>query len=130
MNKNEAVREFAMCDFESIPMGMVLQGDWYDSWELYGIRDYEDMDADGDTDGGYGFVHVPMWDTAFAPSDVFVERWIDEHREEVAELGFTIIENAEKGLLLLGIDGAGCDFYDMYWEPLYDAIGMQWHDEE
>lgn len=29
--------------------------------------------------------------------------------------------------LLLGIHGAGYDFFEAHWAPLYDALGYQWH---
>lgn len=29
-----------------------------------------------------------------------------------------------------GIDGAGYDFYEAHWEPLYKARGLHWHSEE
>ena len=28
-----------------------------------------------------------------------------------------------------GIDGAGYDFYEAHWTPLYKARGLHWHDE-
>jgi len=29
--------------------------------------------------------------------------------------------------LLLGVHGCGYDFFEAHWEPLYDALGYQWH---
>lgn len=29
-----------------------------------------------------------------------------------------------------GIDGAGYNFYEAHWLPLYNARGLQWHDTE
>ena len=31
---------------------------------------------------------------------------------------------------VLGVHGAGWDFFEGVWEPLYDLLGLQWHDEE
>ncbi len=32
--------------------------------------------------------------------------------------------------LVLGINGAGYDFYEAHWIPLYEALGYNWHDSE
>ena len=37
-------------------------------------------------------------------------------------------ESGEFGYFF-GIDGAGYDFYECHWIPLYKARGLQWHDE-
>ena len=31
---------------------------------------------------------------------------------------------------IFGIDGAGYDFYEDHWIPLYKERGIQWHDKE
>lgn len=31
---------------------------------------------------------------------------------------------------LIGIDGAGYDFYKAHWLPLYKARGLHWHKED
>ena len=43
--------------------------------------------------------------------------------------GFRIYESEEFGYFF-GIDGAGYNFYDSHWIPLYDARGLKWHREE
>ena len=58
----------------------------------------------------------------------FDVEWILSHKKKVSELGFRIFE-IEEGFLL-GIDGAGYDFYEAHWIPLYKARGLQWHEEE
>lgn len=30
----------------------------------------------------------------------------------------------------IGIDGAGYDFYEAHWIPLYEARGLHWHEGE
>lgn len=34
------------------------------------------------------------------------------------------------GNYLVGINGAGWNFYDGVWDRIYDTLGLQWHDEE
>ena len=65
------------------------------------------------------------WSTLFAP-DPIDARWILGHAEQVAALGLFVFESEDWGCLL-GIDGAGFDFYDAYWIPLYELRGLQWH---
>ncbi len=31
---------------------------------------------------------------------------------------------------VVGIHGAGWDFFDGVWDVVYDALGMRWHDED
>ena len=48
--------------------------------------------------------------------------------EEIGETGIYAFKIADD--LVLGINGAGYDFYDAHWIPLYDALGLQWHEKE
>lgn len=48
--------------------------------------------------------------------------------EQVGSTGILAIELDDE--LFLGIHGAGYCFYSSHWEPLYRALGYQWHDEE
>jgi hypothetical protein len=66
------------------------------------------------------------WGTLFRPTDPFDEEWIEAHADEVGELGFLVYESDETGILL-GIDGAGYDFFERHWVPLYKARGLKWH---
>lgn len=34
------------------------------------------------------------------------------------------------GQYLIGVNGAGWNFYDGVWDKLYDVCGLQWHDKE
>lgn len=68
---------------------------------------------------------LPMWGWLWNPESID-EEWILDNKEKVAECGFRIYESDEVGVLL-GIDGAGYDFYDSHWIPLYKARGLKWH---
>lgn len=81
------------------------------------VEDYENQD--------YG---LPMWSWLWNPESID-EVWIRENLETVSECGFRIYESDEVGILL-GIDGAGYDFYEEHWIPLYKARGLQWHKAE
>ena len=66
------------------------------------------------------------WGYLFHPKNVIDEEWIRRNLDKVAECGFLVYNSEETGILL-GIDGAGYDFYEAYWLPLYRARGLKWH---
>lgn len=70
---------------------------------------------------------LPMWGTLWTIDDPCDRRWFRDNLEAVADCGFLVYESDETDLLI-GIDGAGYDFYSSHWEPLYRARGLQWHD--
>ncbi len=72
---------------------------------------------------------LPMWGTMWQTTS-FLSYWIEENMEKVASLGFQIYECDDLDGYILGIDGAGYDFYEDHWIPLYDAQGLEWHNQE
>ena len=123
--KLEACHAWVM-QLNAIPQSMAFRGDDFDEWEFFGCLDEETAEEYGEE---YGLVDVPMCGWVWMPSHSTDERWINNNRELVADLGFTICENYENGWLCLGIDGAGYDFYEAHWLPLYEARGLHWHKE-
>jgi hypothetical protein len=82
-----------------------------------------------------------MWGTMFLvtnPVDIqrirsLLKPVTDEEDElygsyEVADTGISAFEI--DGELVLGIHGAGYDFYEHHWIPLYEALGYEWHQEQ
>jgi hypothetical protein len=80
-----------------------------------------------------------MWGTMFIVNDSVDKRRIkallkpveDEEDElygsqEVGDTGISAFEI--DGELVLGINGAGYDFYEQHWTPLYNALGYEWHE--
>lgn len=74
---------------------------------------------------------LPMWGTLWAFGDSVDNWWLEEHDglQIMADCGFRIYEQ-EDYEYVFGIDGAGYDFYDERWIPLYKARGLKWHKEE
>lgn len=72
---------------------------------------------------------LPMWGTMWSFGDSADDWWLEEGMgiEIMSECGFRIYESDEFGYFF-GIDGAGYNFYDEHWIPLYKARGLQWHD--
>ncbi|MCD8398264.1 MAG: hypothetical protein LUD12_13975 [Lachnospiraceae bacterium] len=74
---------------------------------------------------------LPIWGTMWSFGDGADDWWLD-HMDGIramSECGFRIYEHDEFGYFF-GIDGAGFDFYESFWIPLYKARGLQWHDPE
>lgn len=74
---------------------------------------------------------LPMWGTLWAFSDSCDDYWIEEldGLQAMANCGFRIYEQ-EDYTYIFGIDGAGYDFYEAHWLPLYEARGLKWHKED
>ena len=71
---------------------------------------------------------LPMWGTMWAFEDMCDEQWLENNLQAVANCGFRIYESEDYGYLI-GIDGAGYDFYEAHFCPLYKARGLHWHKE-
>lgn len=77
---------------------------------------------------------LPMWGTMWAFGDNIDNEWLsgefgENGLQKMADCGFRIYESEDYGYVF-GIDGAGYDFYESHWLPLYDARGLHWHKEE
>ena len=72
-----------------------------------------------------------MWGTMWSFGDTCDDYWLSDEDgiQVMSEHGFRIYEHEEFGYFF-GIDGAGYNFYEHHWQPLYDARGLQWHDKE
>lgn len=76
-----------------------------------------------------GIDHLPMWGTMWHFQTSLDDDWVLENIDTVYKCGFRVYENEDLGVVI-GIDGAGYDFYEAHWIPLYKARGLQWHDVE
>ena len=75
--------------------------------------------------------YLPMWGTMWSFGDSCDDLWLEEDNgiKLMSECGFRIYKNEEFGYFF-GIDGAGYNFYESHWIPLYKARGLQWHETE
>lgn len=71
---------------------------------------------------------LPMWGTMWEFKSICDEKWLENNLQAVADCGFRIYESEDYGYLI-GIDGAGYDFYEAHFCPLYKARGLHWHKE-
>lgn len=63
---------------------------------------------------------VPMWGTMYV-LDEKAERWALDNIDKVTEIGLRLYV-LTSGTVVLGVDGAGFDFCQAYWVPLYKEI--------
>ena len=75
--------------------------------------------------------YLPIWGTLWAFGCQFDNYWLENSGglQAMADCGFRIYEQENYGYIF-GIDGAGYDFYEAHWIPLYKARGLQWHDQD
>jgi hypothetical protein len=88
----------------------------------YGIIDYAENSQEHDD-------FLPMWGTMWTFEEKLDEDWALDNLEIMYQCGFRIYEHEDLGVVI-GIDGAGYDFYEGHWIPLYKARGLRWHDTE
>ena len=71
---------------------------------------------------------LPVWGTMWSFDNSADNAWLEEksNLQAMADCGFRIYQQEDFGYIF-GIDGAGYDFYDAHWIPLYKARGLQWH---
>lgn len=72
---------------------------------------------------------LPMWGTMWSFSDPCDQHWIEEGNgiQVLSECGFRIYSSDRYGYFF-GIDGAGYNFYEAHWIPLYLKRGLKWHE--
>ena len=137
----DACKRWINNDFDNIPNQLITRA-YRDNPEdlqlLAGGRlvcancgaDKEDHDDEQCDDPEYSneppYDWPAMWGTLFHPATSFDEDWIRENLDAVAECGILVYDADETGILL-AIDGAGYDFYEAHWLPLYRARGLNWH---
>ena len=118
MTKKEAV-EHLVNQFSGVPQ------DWVQAM------------AEKNGDEFYGIMWGTMWLVNNSIDIERIEKMLvpknDEDDEmygsqEVKNTGIYAFKVADE--LVLGINGAGYDFFDAHWIPLYEALGLQWHDKE
>ena len=76
---------------------------------------------------GFDVYDLPMWGTMWTFASSLDEDWARENIEVMRKCGFWVYDSDETGILF-GINGAGYDFYEQHWLPLYDARGLKWHE--
>ena len=92
--------------------------------------DEDEVHITADEFGVQRYERLPMWGTMWAFGDSCDNWWIEnaENLQKMADCGFRIYEQEDYGYIF-GIDGAGYDFYEAHWIPLYKARGLHWHKE-
>ena len=95
--------------------------DFYDEVMNYHLEDLEVVHYDG----------LPMWGTMWSFGDSIDEWWLENKNglKLMSECGFRIYHSEKYGYFF-GIDGAGYDFYEAHWIPLYKARGLKWHEND
>lgn len=91
--------------------------------DIYKVKLYKVGEAIELEDGDFTVVrdsYLPMWGTMWAfryssDNDIFCD---SEGLEKFSDCGFRIYTSEDYGFII-GIDGAGYDFFEQHWYPLY-----------
>lgn len=113
---DEAVEQYNS-DFAEYEENMRKWKQYQDAYE-----EWEQEQEDGD--------YYPMWGTLFECNDSYIADRILENVKGVQSIGFIILDDFEELNVCLGVNGAGYDFYEAHWIPLYDLLGLHWHKED
>lgn len=71
---------------------------------------------------------LPMWGVMWQFKDALDDEWIENGGLRcLCDCGFRVYRHEEYGYFF-GIDGAGYDFYEAHWIPLYKKRGLKWHE--
>lgn len=106
--------------FNAIPLSVV---------EKLCERDIDSVIELTTPDEEYTYSFLPMWGTVWTFEEWLDDEWARRNINILQECGFRVYDNEDLGLFF-GIDGAGYDFYEAHWIPLYEARGLQWHDKD
>jgi len=114
-NEYQGVYEVAWVDMTNEKIALFSEdGEWL-------ITDLDDVYVQYDS-------WLPAWGYLWMFDNLLDKEWAKENLELVAKCGFRIFEDQETGDIYIGIDGAGYDFYESHWIPLYKARGLMWHE--
>jgi len=69
--------------------------------------------------------HYPMWSTLFEAKEGFLSEWIDNHVDELYGIGIGVMMGGDYFNSMLFIAGAGYNFYEAHWIPLYVDL-LRW----
>lgn len=123
MTLEEATRKW-VSEFSAIPIGVVEK-------LLAAGDEIEEVTPRNEDDEDEPYDFLPMWGTMWCFGDSLDDWWLENEGglKLMAKCGFRIYRQEDYGYIF-GIDGAGYDFYEVHWIPLYKARGLRWHNEE
>lgn len=113
----DATREWVH-EFNAIPQSVIIKICELDIDSVYELTTPDEYDD-----------FLPMWSTMWTFGESLDEDWARENIQIMQDCGFRVYENDDFGIIF-GIDGAGYNFYESHWIPLYKARRLKWHDKE
>jgi len=125
----KALGEDYVNDYIERPSEEVLEKEAKDNftdeeWDAKGKTEKEETIQSYFNESG----HYPMWSTIFEARDDFISDKIMKDIDGLYSLGIGVIAPTDNTNACLFIAGAGYDFYEAHWIPLF--IYWDWIDEE
>ena len=120
MTIREAARDWVR-EFDAIPQDIIVKliqaGDDIEEVTPMSEEQMEDVND-----------FLPMWSTMWSFHDPLDKYWLEKGGlDAMARCGFRIYTQEDYGYIF-GIDGAGYDFLEDHWIPLYKERGLKWHE--
>lgn len=98
----------------------INEGESYPDEEFFEWIEENNIDFNNYKNGDWIDKHYPMWGYVFGCSDFYIKsEYMDV--DKLYKLGIGVIEH-DTGYYLF-ISGAGYDFYDAHWIPLFKKLG-------
>ena len=127
----EKYYDYMLFEYIPAPSFKILCDEWLDnSSELYFKRKtpavYELLEQEHESEIFENFQeseHYPVWNTLFEAKDRFLSEKLDEMVDELYEIGIGVISPKNSLNTMLFITGAGYDFYQAHWIPMYQLLG-------
>ena len=91
--------------------------------KVSGYNDFLEITENEDADDIF-----PAWSTMWTMDSKVDKDWCESEEgiTALSECGFRVYESEDYGVVF-GIDGAGYNFYEYHWLPLYEKRGLLWH---
>lgn len=129
-------------DWFELTRSVIIEGDYvtyledYNQYKVIEVRentviiDYEveNIEIDKEQAMCEPDTMLPMWGTLWTFGEGLDEDWCRDNLDIMKQCGFRVYEYQKTGTLYFGIDGAGYDFYEQHWIPLYKERGLKWHE--
>lgn len=136
MTKSEAVHAFVERDFNAIPLDWVkavaeMKGEEIHTWPMWGTMWIVDNHTGEQLMKASHSVYSSLDEATEAEPSGDPQDYVDEEMGGALKIADTAAFIYEiDGQYVVGINGAGWDFYNGVWNKLYDLLGLEWHVKE
>ena len=118
MNKNETM--FSI-NFNCIPLKLIEKA--YPDGITEKILKPPGWFYEGEKENEENTIPYPMWGWVFEAKELYIAEKIKDNIDKLAKLGIFILDIEELHTTIYP-DGCGMNFYDVYWKPMFEILGI------